>query len=144
MQLPGTYRVTTVDTTQRVPYSSTRGGLTLRVADTLERYYERRLRGLVRTGNRPVVGQWEWRGSDGILKTDPVAIQQNPGGTVLISGFCTLCLDAAWIYYGIREVRADGFSGWWNNPQTGIGKIVDEHGGFAPDPGGYFCAFRTP
>jgi hypothetical protein len=143
MQLAGNYKFVTVATSSGMDHSPFNGELTLRVADTLERYYERRLTGFARAGNRPLVGQLAWRESDGKVRTEPVVVQQNPGGTQLISGFCVNCFDAMLAYYGISQIRANGFSGSWHDPQTGIGKIVDKDGRALPDPEGFFCAIRV-
>jgi hypothetical protein len=142
MQLAGKYRFVTVATSRGVDHSSFSGELTLRVADTLERYYERRRNSFVRAGNRPLVGHLAWPEPSGKVRTEPAVVQQNPGGTQMISGFCVNCLDGMLAYYGISQIRANGFSGRWHDPQTGIGKIVDKNGRALPDPEGYFCAIR--
>jgi len=73
---------------------------------------------------------------------EAVVVQQNPGSTQLIFGFCQTCFDAQWVYYTITEVRPNGFIGHWVDPQTGIGKLVDRKGRELPNPEGYFCAER--
>jgi hypothetical protein len=142
MRLPGRYTFVTVATSPGLDKWTVQGELTLRAADTLERYYERRIRGIVRAGNRPLVGQLVWH-SEGKVRTEPVVVQQNPGDTQLISGFCTECDDATLVYHRIIETRANGFSGRWNDPQTGIVRLIDKNGRELPDPEGYFCAFRV-
>lgn len=143
MQLTGKYSFTTVATSPGLDRSPVRGELTLKVADTLERYYERRLNGFARAGNRPLVGQLAWHYPDGMVRTQPVVVQQNPGDTQLISGFCDNCHDAMLVYHRIVQLRANGFSGRWSDPQTGIGRVVDKNGRELPDPAGYFCAIRV-
>ena len=144
MQLPGNYSFVTVGTSPGLDQWIVRGDLTLKVADTLERYYERRLSGFVRAGNKPLVGQLAWHHSDGNVRTEPVVVQQNPGDTQLISGFCMSCADAMFVYHRIVEIRPNGFSGRWHDPQTGIGRLIDKNGRELPDPEGYFCAIRRP
>src|SRR5688500_18375294 len=56
MLLTGKYRFIHVDTSQGTDRFTIPAELSLNTADTLERYYERQLRGFVRTGNRPLVG----------------------------------------------------------------------------------------
>jgi len=132
--LAGRYRMTSVTTAPGYDRSPVLRDLKLTVADTLQRYYEQGLRGPRRTGNRPLVGS---------LGQEPVVVQQNPGNTQMISGFCTMCTDAEFIYHTIVQVRPNGFIGRWHDPQTGIGRVVDSKGHELPDPKGYFCALRT-
>jgi hypothetical protein len=142
MNLAGKYTLTTVATSAGTDQWTARAELTLRLADTLERYYERWLNRLVRTGNRPLVGQLVWHRSDGTLRRETVVVQQNPGNTQLIRGFCTNCTDAMLVYHRILQANSHAFSGAWHDPQTGIGRVVDKNGRPLPDPEGYFCARR--
>jgi hypothetical protein len=143
MQLPGKYSFTTVATSPGLDGSPVRAQLILRAADTLERYYEQRLNGFVRAGNRPLVGQLAWHYPDGSVRSEPVVVQQNPADTQLISGFCGNCTDAMLVYHTILQLRANEFSGRWSDPQTGIGRVVDKNGRELPNPAGYFCAIRV-
>ena len=142
MGLPGVYAFTAIATSPGMDRSSVASELTLVPADTLQRYYERRLRGYVRSGNRPVVGALNHRSSEGQFFADNVVVQQNPSDTQLISGYCELCNDASIVYYTILHVGRDRFSGRWVDPQTGIGIIVDRNGQPISNPAGYFCAVR--
>jgi hypothetical protein len=119
-----------------------KGDLLLTRSDTLQEFYEQRLTGYVRAGNRPLVGQVTWHHPDRTVKTEPVVVQQNPGDTQLISGFCANCADAMFVYHKILRVRSNAFSGRWYDPQTGIGKLIDKNGKELPNPEGYFCAER--
>jgi len=141
MGLPGVYAFTAIATSPGMDRSSVTSELTLVSADTLQRYYERRIRGYVRSGNRPLVGALKHR-SQGQLFAHNVVVQQNASDTQLISGYCELCDDASIVYYTILHVGRDRFSGRWVDPQTGIGIIVDQNGQPIPDPAGYFCAVR--
>jgi hypothetical protein len=142
VDLPGKYTLVTVGTSPGMDHWTAKGDLTLTRSDTLEQYYEQRLSGLVRAGNRPLVGQLTWHYPDGTVRTEPVVVQQNVGDTQLISGFCANCADAMFVYHRILQVRSNGFSGRWYDPQTGIGKLIDKSGNELPNPEGYFCALR--
>lgn len=142
MGLPGVYGLTAIATSPGMDRSSVTSELTLVPADTLQRYYERRIGGYVRSGNRLLVGALKHRSSEGQLFADNVVVQQNPSDTQLISGYCELCNDASVVYYTILHVGRDRFSGRWVDPQTGIGIIVDQNGQPIPNPAGYFCAVR--
>lgn len=142
--MKGSYLLTTIATSSGMDHSPEVTSLTLRPADTLERYYEVSLRGHRRTGNRIMVGQNILRRDNGESATDSVVMQQNPGSTQMIFGFCSLCFDAQWVYYTITELRPNGFAGRWSDPQTGIGKLVDRNGRELPNPEGYFCADKVP
>lgn len=140
--LAGKYTLITVATSPGMDHWTTKSDLTLERSDTLQQFYEQRLSGFVRTGNRPLVGQLAWHSPDGMVRTDPVVVQQNPAETQLISGFCANCADAMFVYHRILLIRSNGFSGRWHDPQTGIGKLIDKNGKALPDPDGYFCAVR--
>ena len=142
MRLRGTFRFVTVITARGYDSSPFTSELKLRAADTLERFYERQLRGLVRVGDKPLVGELSWRLEDGKRGNTRVAVKRVDQDAQLISGYCESCLDATWTYYRISEVRPDGFSGTWQDPQTGLGKLVDKNGQRLPDPEGYYCAYR--
>ena len=145
MTLAGKYRFVTIATSPGMDGATATAELTLRPADTLQRYYERRITGYARGGNRPLVGELAWRSADGQVTTEAVVIQQNPRDTQLISGWCrSLCLDGMQVYHSLMEVGPNRFSGFWHDPQTGIGRVVDKNGHELPDPAGYFCADRVP
>ena len=78
MGLRGVYGFTAIATSPGMDRSSVTSELTLVPADTLQRYYERRIRGYARSGNRPLVGALKHRSSEGQLFADNVVVQQNP------------------------------------------------------------------
>ena len=143
LQLAGKYKFVIVATSSGLDRAPVVGDLTLEAADTLQRFYQRRLSGWVRIGDRPLVGELTWHYDNGTLKTESVVVQRNAGNTELITGFCGNCADAMLVYYRITLLRAGGFAGSWQDPQTGIGRVVDSTGRELPDPKGYFCANRA-
>jgi hypothetical protein len=64
-------------------------------------------------------------------------------GAVIYLG-CRHCIDASPTVLYVAAVTDDGFWGLYRNYQTGIGRVVDSEGNWAPDPAGYFCAERIP
>lgn len=86
--LAGRYRMTSETTAPGYDRAPIVRDLTLTIADSLQRYYEQGVRGPRRAGNRPLVGS---------LGQEPVVVQQNPGNTQMISGFCTMCIEAMFI-----------------------------------------------
>lgn len=143
LQLAGKYKFVTVATSSGLDRTPVVGDLTLEAADTLQRFYERRLSGWVRNGDRPLVGELTWHYDDGNVKTESVVVQRSSGDTELITGVCGNCADAMLRYYRITVLRAGGFAGTWHDPQTGIGRVVDRAGRELPDPEGHFCANRA-
>jgi hypothetical protein len=144
MRLDGRYRFITVAISAGLNQRPVTSELTLARSDTLEQFYEQRISGYVRAGNRPLIGNLTRRYGDGTLRNDPVVVQQNPGNTQLVSGFCArICNDATLIYHTISLASRNGFTGHWYDPQTGIGQLVDRYGRPLPDPEGYFCAIRV-
>lgn len=64
-------------------------------------------------------------------------------GAIIYLG-CRLCIDGSPTVLYVAGVTDYGFWGLYRNYQTGIGRVVDSEGNWAPDPAGYFCAERIP
>ena len=57
---------------------------------------------------------------------------------------CRDCVDASPLVFRPQWRSERGFGGTWRDYQTGIGRVVDREGKWAPDPAGHFCAVRVP
>ena len=73
-------------------------------------------------------------------QTAPDAAEWDDG--ILYLG-CRDFLDGSPDKLTIGAVSESGFWGWWVNEQSGIARVVDRNGNWAPDPAGYFCARRV-
>jgi hypothetical protein len=137
-QLAGTYDLVMVGLSRGAPAWITRGRFNLSVADTLYRYWVWTIRGSIRRGDRPLVGKVAFFDSAGAPgPPEPADVEDG----VLYLG-CRQCTDASPLELRLIAETPVWIWGLWEDEQTGIGRLIDASGNWAPNPAGYFCARR--
>jgi len=137
--LAGRFRLITVTTSQGRAYRhAAETGLTLRMADSLERAAAT-ARGVGHAPRRALqfVGRWRWAPDSEAQQPDLAEVDAG----VLYLG-CRDCLDGSPWHLQITAVSPAGFWGTWRDYQTGTVRAVDGRGRELPDPAGFFCAVR--
>ena len=115
------------------------GRLVLTVTDTLQRYYRPNLFApgkYTRMGDRSLLG---WYRNERMRYADTAWVQHDTLHTGCLPGQMTDC--GSW-HYRIEAIYPAGFWGHWEDPQEGLGRLIDSAGNWAPNPAGYFCARR--
>lgn len=136
-ELAGVYALTLIGTTRGSEGSRGTARLTLRVADTLERYYRRGWPPVRRMLDRPLIGTIV--SPLDTLRTDGATVA---GDTLFLGCAPGDCFDGWLIRLRIRSTSPTGFWGEWEDRQEGMGRLVDSSGRWLPDPKGYYCARR--
>jgi hypothetical protein len=140
ISLAGTFRLTTVQTSQGGSPFVWRESLILQPADSAIRFAPRMpMNPRSERGDRPLIGTAR---SD--TPTDPPTPAEYEAGRLYLGCRSFQCTDASPLAYHIEWWTSDRFGGTWRDYQTGIGRVFADHGQALPDPAGHFCAARIP
>lgn len=138
--LAGTFRLTTVLTSQGGTPQVWRETLTMQRTDSATRYARRSsINPRSERGDRPLIGT-----SGTETPGDRPAPTEYEAGRIYIGCRLFQCTDASPLVYHLEWQTPDRFGGSWRDYQTGIGRVVGSHGQPLPDPAGHFCGARLP
>lgn len=138
--LTGTYRLTTVQTSQGGSSLAWRESLSLQRTDSATRFARRMpMNPRSERGDRPLIGTAK---SD--APNDRPTPAEYEAGRLYLGCREFQCTDASPLVYDIEWWTPDGFGGTWRDYQTGIGRVFGDRGQLLPDPAGHFCATRVP
>lgn len=133
-RIMGTYEVDMVPTSYGLTRMGAPARLILAPPESLRLYFPNEYRPPA-GGLTPVIA--------GLYRPDGAAgtsvVEYDAG--ILYMG-CRNCLDGSPDRFRVEQVAATGFWGHWDNPQTGIWRIVDTAGRPLPSPSGIYCAVR--